>query len=320
MNSIRSLERALDVRDRASDEGARGRRADRAGDPPLGRGRGRDRVDALQGGGVRLPVLPRARHPGARARGRVDRRDPRGAARAAASPPRALRGRARSASPRSRACWSPTGPSSELFEETVALGADPAAAANWVTQDVAGLVNKRGGDVAGSQITARHLADLIGLLDGRHDQRRRARSRRSRRRSRPATTIGAIVERRGLTQVSDSGRARRDRRRGDRREPEDASSSSASGKEGVIGFLVGQVMKKSEGSANPKLAQELLRERLSGLRRGACARRRRARRTAPRSGSLLLVGAGPRQRMARSSRSSGCGARPTRSTPTASAT
>ena len=32
----------------------------------------------------------------------------------------------------------------------------------------------------------------------------------------------------------------------------------------LIGFLVGQMMKKSKGSANPKLAQELLRERLSG--------------------------------------------------------
>jgi aspartyl-tRNA(Asn)/glutamyl-tRNA(Gln) amidotransferase subunit B len=36
------------------------------------------------------------------------------------------------------------------------------------------------------------------------------------------------------------------------------------GNESVIGFLVGQVMKASGGSANPKLAQELLRERLSG--------------------------------------------------------
>ena len=32
----------------------------------------------------------------------------------------------------------------------------------------------------------------------------------------------------------------------------------------MIGFLVGQVMKASGGSANPKLAQELLRERLTG--------------------------------------------------------
>jgi len=35
------------------------------------------------------------------------------------------------------------------------------------------------------------------------------------------------------------------------------------GNEAVIGFLVGQMMKRSGGSANPKMAQELLRERLT---------------------------------------------------------
>ena len=44
------------------------------------------------------------------------------------------------------------------------------------------------------------------------------------------------------------------------------------GKEGVIGFLVGQVMKASGGSANPKLAQELLRERLWPDSRGDAVR------------------------------------------------
>jgi aspartyl-tRNA(Asn)/glutamyl-tRNA(Gln) amidotransferase subunit B len=36
-----------------------------------------------------------------------------------------------------------------------------------------------------------------------------------------------------------------------------------SGKEGVIGFLVGQVMKKTKGAANPQEAQRLLRDRLT---------------------------------------------------------
>jgi aspartyl-tRNA(Asn)/glutamyl-tRNA(Gln) amidotransferase subunit B len=36
------------------------------------------------------------------------------------------------------------------------------------------------------------------------------------------------------------------------------------GKEGVIGFLVGQLMQKASGAANPKVAQDLLRARLQG--------------------------------------------------------
>jgi aspartyl-tRNA(Asn)/glutamyl-tRNA(Gln) amidotransferase subunit B len=42
----------------------------------------------------------------------------------------------------------------------------------------------------------------------------------------------------------------------------DAVEKFRSGKEGVIGFLVGQLMRKAGGAANPKVAQELLRERL----------------------------------------------------------
>jgi Asp-tRNA(Asn)/Glu-tRNA(Gln) amidotransferase B subunit len=44
--------------------------------------------------------------------------------------------------------------------------------------------------------------------------------------------------------------------------PEVAAKFRA-GNEAVIGFLVGQVMKRSGGSANPKVAQDLLRERLA---------------------------------------------------------
>ena len=45
---------------------------------------------------------------------------------------------------------------------------------------------------------------------------------------------------------------------------DEAAEKFRAGNESVIGFLVGQVMKASGGSANPTLAQELLRERLSG--------------------------------------------------------
>ncbi|MGH2539731.1 MAG: Asp-tRNA(Asn)/Glu-tRNA(Gln) amidotransferase subunit GatB [Actinomycetota bacterium] len=150
---------------------------------------------------------------------------------------------------------------SALFEETVALGTDPDAAAHWITQDLAGLANKHGAD-AGARVTPRHLADLVAsIADG---------------------TIGgpgaklaledvvetgddleAIIERRGLRQVSDTGElgAIVDEVVA---ENADAVEKFRSGNDGVVGFLVGQVMKATKGSANPKLAQELLRERLQG--------------------------------------------------------
>ena len=61
MNSIRSLGRALEYEiERQSDVAGAGER-DRAGDPPLGRGRRRHPLDAHEGGVGRLPLLPRAR-------------------------------------------------------------------------------------------------------------------------------------------------------------------------------------------------------------------------------------------------------------------
>ena len=152
--------------------------------------------------------------------------------------------------------------STRLFEETLALGAPADKAANWVMQDVAGLVNKRGGDVGASKITPRHLADLIALLDADTISGQGAKQALEDV-AETGDDIAAIVERRGLTQVSDTGAlgAIADEVIA---ENADAVEQFRSGKEGVIGFLVGQVMKKSKGSANPKLAQELLRERLSG--------------------------------------------------------
>ena len=75
--------------------------------------------------------------------------------------------------------------------------------------------------------------------------------------------IAAIVDRLGLRQVSDTGAlgAIVDEVVA---EHADVVEQFRAGKESVIGFLVGQVMKRSGGSANPKLAQELLRERLTG--------------------------------------------------------
>jgi aspartyl-tRNA(Asn)/glutamyl-tRNA(Gln) amidotransferase subunit B len=75
--------------------------------------------------------------------------------------------------------------------------------------------------------------------------------------------VASIVERTGLRQVSDIGELGRlaDEVIG---ENPDVVEKFRAGKDGVIGFLVGQLMKKAAGAANPKLAQELLRERLAG--------------------------------------------------------
>jgi aspartyl-tRNA(Asn)/glutamyl-tRNA(Gln) amidotransferase subunit B len=151
-----------------------------------------------------------------------------------------------------------------LFEAAVALGAEPAASANWITQDLAGLRNEATlADAAGdTTVGPQHIVDLVALVaDGTISG---AGAKRALEEAfRTGVAIHDIVDRRGLRQVSDAAELGTvvDRVLA---EHEEAAEKFRSGNESVIGFLVGQVMKASGGSANPTLAQDLLRERLSG--------------------------------------------------------
>jgi aspartyl-tRNA(Asn)/glutamyl-tRNA(Gln) amidotransferase subunit B len=152
--------------------------------------------------------------------------------------------------------------SSDLFEETVALGAPPATAANWIIQDLAGLLNKVGVDARSSRIDASHLVELIrlveeGTISGAGAKQALEEAFET------GEDVGSVVERRGLRQVSDASALGSITDEVIAENP-DAVEQFRGGKEAAIGFLVGQMMKKTGGSANPRLAQELLRERLSG--------------------------------------------------------
>jgi aspartyl-tRNA(Asn)/glutamyl-tRNA(Gln) amidotransferase subunit B len=146
-----------------------------------------------------------------------------------------------------------------LFEDAVAAGAEPAPAANWITQDIAALRNAGGGDGA---LTSAHVVEVVRLVaDG-------AVSNAGAKQALEAAfatgeSIDAAVERLGLRQVSDTGALGSLADEVIAENP-DVVQKFRDGKEGVIGFLVGQLMQKASGAANPKVAQQLLRERLQG--------------------------------------------------------
>ena len=71
----------------------------------------------------------------------------------------------------------------------------------------------------------------------------------------------AIIEREGLAQISDAGALKTIVDEVLAAHPEQVAEFR-SGKDQVLGFLVGQVMKASRGKANPQMANDLLRERL----------------------------------------------------------
>jgi aspartyl-tRNA(Asn)/glutamyl-tRNA(Gln) amidotransferase subunit B len=146
-----------------------------------------------------------------------------------------------------------------LFEGVSAPRTSPALAATWITQDVAALRNAAGADGA---LTARHVADIVrlvadGTISGAGAKLVLEDAFAS------GAEIPEIVDRLQLRQVSDAGAlgALADEVID---EHPDVVEKFRGGKDGVIGFLVGQLMQKAGGAANPKVAQELLRERLQG--------------------------------------------------------
>ncbi|HEX2032169.1 MAG TPA: Asp-tRNA(Asn)/Glu-tRNA(Gln) amidotransferase subunit GatB [Actinomycetota bacterium] len=151
---------------------------------------------------------------------------------------------------------------SGFFDEAVALGAEPRAAANWMTGDLAGLLREEGRALEEAPVKPRHVADLVRLVaDGTISSRGAKDALEEAFRS--GRGIEEIVAERGLAQISDEAALGTVVDEVIAENPGPAEQFRG-GKEGVIGFLLGQVMKKTRGAANPQEAQRLLRERLSG--------------------------------------------------------
>ncbi len=148
------------------------------------------------------------------------------------------------------------------YFETVAEGRDAKTAANWVTSNLFGALNKLGKGIADSPVSAQDLGALLDLL---------ARGTVSGRIAKEVFEImletggdpGAIVKDRGLEQVTDSGaiEAAIDKIIA---ENADRAAEVRAGKDKLLGWFVGQVMKATQGKANPKMVNELLRKKLGG--------------------------------------------------------
>jgi len=147
------------------------------------------------------------------------------------------------------------------YFETVATGCgDAKLAANWVMGELSAALNREGRDVADSPVAA---ADLVGLLRRVLDE---TLSGKLAKEVFAAMWGGegsadAIIEARGLKQVTDSGAIEAIVEQIVAAHPTEAEQLR-SGKEKVLGFFVGQVMKATQGKANPAQVNQLLRKKL----------------------------------------------------------
>jgi aspartyl-tRNA(Asn)/glutamyl-tRNA(Gln) amidotransferase subunit B len=147
------------------------------------------------------------------------------------------------------------------FFEVVAKGRDAKAAANWVTGDLFGALNKKGLGIEESPVAAAQLGALIGLIaDGTISGRiaKDVFAEMIETGGDPA----AIVEAKGLRQVTDTGAIEAAVDAALAANPAQVAQYAANPK--VLGFFVGQVMKATQGKANPALVNELLKKKLGG--------------------------------------------------------
>ncbi len=146
------------------------------------------------------------------------------------------------------------------YFEAAASGRDAKQTANWVAGDLLGRLNKEGLVIEAAPIPATGLGELVDLIaDGTLSGRMgREVFEAMWETGKPAA---AIVEERGLKQISDTGALEGLVDELLAREAEKADEYRA-GRTKLLGFFVGQVMKATGGKANPKLVNELLRAKL----------------------------------------------------------
>ncbi|RIV19160.1 Asp-tRNA(Asn)/Glu-tRNA(Gln) amidotransferase subunit GatB [Alicyclobacillaceae bacterium I2511] len=152
----------------------------------------------------------------------------------------------------------------EYFEAVVAAGADAKSASNWVMGDLLGYLNGRSEGIAATPVAAVELAELIAFI---------AADRVSIKQGKDVFKVmcetgkdaKTVIREAGMEQISDMSTLL---------PLVDAVLASnpksvqdfLGGKEKALGALVGQLMKATQGQANPGVVNQLLRDRLNALK------------------------------------------------------
>jgi len=150
----------------------------------------------------------------------------------------------------------------DFFENVVSEYNDPVSACKWVRGEVMMHIKERSTDIAGLGLEAGDLAKIVRMS---------AENAVSALAAKDVLKITietgkdpeAVVKEKDLLQVSDEG-ALDEAVESVIAENEKSAADYRKGKTNALSFLVGQVMKKTKGKANPKLAGKMLRERLEG--------------------------------------------------------
>jgi aspartyl-tRNA(Asn)/glutamyl-tRNA(Gln) amidotransferase subunit B len=151
---------------------------------------------------------------------------------------------------------------SDYFESAVkAYGGDPKRVSNWLMNDVLRMINERGVQASALKLTPAFLVEIIKMVDAGTVNANTGKSLLEKVETSGGRPPSEIVQAEGLAKVSDSDAIRSVCAEVLAENPDQVASYKA-GKVTLIGWFVGQVMKKSRGKADPQLAKAILEELL----------------------------------------------------------
>jgi len=148
----------------------------------------------------------------------------------------------------------------DYYEECVRLFPEPKQVANWLMGDLLRLLKEDDKEVEASPLTPQHLAEMLGLM---RDGTISGKIAKTVFEEMYKTGKGAqeIVKEQGLVQITDEDALTKTVEEVLQHHPNEVAAYK-SGKDKLFGFFVGQVMKATQGKANPQLVNEILKKHL----------------------------------------------------------
>lgn len=148
----------------------------------------------------------------------------------------------------------------EYFEKTARITANPKLSANWILGELTKELNNSGRSISESILTAEDLAELLKTVESGAINNNQAKEVLVEMFA-TGKTAADVIQEKGFEQVSDTGAI-------EKIVDEVIAANEANvaayrgGNEKLFGFFVGQVMKASQGKANPKVVNDILKEKL----------------------------------------------------------
>ena len=148
----------------------------------------------------------------------------------------------------------------DYYEETIKLGANPKASSNWITSVILGHLNKFDLNINDIFLRPNMLVDLIKLVDNKDISSKQAKEVLYTALTEEKEPT-KIVEEKGLKQNSDEGAILSVINEVLTEQPASIEQYK-NGRTNIVDFLVGQVMKKTRGQANPAMTRSMIIEEI----------------------------------------------------------